>query len=56
MIIELKWSKTCEGALAQIKDRNYPAVLRDFGGEVLLVGINYDKNTKLHSCVIEKYF
>jgi hypothetical protein len=38
----------------QIKGRNYPAVLKEFGGEVVLVGINYDVRTGKHSCVIEK--
>lgn len=56
MIIELKWNKTCGGALAQIKDRNYPSVFKEYSGELLLVGINYNQNTKLHSCVIEKSF
>lgn len=27
---------------AQIKKRNYPAAIKEFGGEILLVGINYD--------------
>lgn len=54
IIIELKWNKTAAGAIAQIKDRNYPAVLKDFGGELILVGINYDEKTKIHSCIIEK--
>ena len=55
MVIELKWNKTAEGALAQIKDRNYPAVLNHYSGELLLVAVNYDAKSKLHSCVIEKY-
>ncbi len=55
MIIELKWNKTAEGAVAQIKNRNYPAVLQDLSTELLLVGLNYDEKTKLHSCVIEKF-
>ena len=53
-MIELKWNKTASAAIAQIKDRNYPAVLKDFGSEIILVGINYDEKTKLHSCMIEK--
>jgi hypothetical protein len=55
MIIELKWNKTAKGAVAQIKDRNYPAVLQDLSTELLLVGLNYDEKTKLHSYVIEKF-
>ena len=51
----MKWDKSAEGAIAQIKKRNYPAAIKEFGGEILLVGINYDKKTKEHSCKIEEY-
>ena len=51
----MKWDKSAEGAIAQIKKRNYPAAIKDFGGEILLVGINYDKENKEHQCLIEKY-
>lgn len=54
LVIELKWNKSSEGAVQQIKERNYPAVLMDYGGEVVTVGINYDAKTKKHSCVIER--
>lgn len=47
--------KSAEGAIRQIKERNYPQVLQHYGGEVLLVGISYDERTKRHSCLIEKY-
>lgn len=56
MIIELKWDKTSEGAIAQIKDKKYPKVLEQYGGEVVLVGINYSAKTKRHTCAIERYF
>lgn len=36
------------------KERNYPAVLKDYGGEIVLVGISYDAKKKAHSCVIER--
>jgi hypothetical protein len=55
MIVELKWNKTAEGAISQIKNRNYPQVLEGFGSDILLVGVNYDEKTKKHTCVIEKY-
>jgi len=29
--------------------------LKDYVGEVVLVGINYDKKTKKHECVIERF-
>ena len=54
LVIELKWNKSSEGAIRQIKERNYLAVLQDYGGEVVIVGISYDANRKEHSCVIEK--
>ena len=55
MIVELKWNKDAEGAIKQIKDRNYPKVLVNYGGRIVLVGVNYDEDTKTHDCVIEEY-
>ncbi len=54
MIVELKWNDTAEGAIQQIKDRNYPQVLENYGGEIILVGVSYDKSTKTHKCRIER--
>ena len=54
-MIELKWDKTSEGAIAQIKNNQYVQGIRDYGGEILLIGINYDSKSKKHECVIEKY-
>ena len=54
MVMELKWDKTEAAAIAQIKDRDYPSVLQGFGGDILLVGINYDSKTKVHQCRIEQ--
>ena len=54
LVVELKWNKSSEGAIKQIKEKNYPAVIKDYGGEILLVGINYDEKLKTHSCVIER--
>lgn len=54
LVIELKWNQSSEGALAQIKGKNYPAVLKDYGGEIAAVGIAYDPKSKKHSCVIER--
>lgn len=55
MIIELKWNKTADGAIRQIRERNYPQVLEGIFDNILLVGINYDESTKVHTCKIEKY-
>ena len=55
MIVELKWNKDAQGAITQIKDRNYPRVLTNYGGKIVLVGVNYDEDTKEHACEIEEY-
>ena len=54
VVIELKWDKSASGALAQIKEKHYGNALKDYQGNILLVGINYDKATKKHECLIEK--
>lgn len=50
----LKWDKSAAGALAQIKEKRYGSALQDYTGNLLLVGINYDKTAKKHECLIEK--
>lgn len=55
LLIELKWNKTAKGAIRQIKNKDYPYVLKDYGGDILLVGINYDAKSKKHTCKIEEY-
>ncbi len=52
MVIELKWNKSEDGAIRQILDKNYPRILERFGGKIVLVGINYDEDTKKHTCRI----
>lgn len=56
LVIELKWNESAEGAIVQIKSRNYPAVLEGFGEEILLVGISYgrDDKAKKYRCRIER--
>ena len=55
LVVELKKDKTVEAAIAQIKRRNYPQQVADYTGDILLVGINYDAQSKAHSCQIEKW-
>lgn len=55
VVIELKWDKSAEGAIQQIKDKQYIDALKDYYGNLLLAGIDYDKKTKQHSCIIEKW-
>ena len=59
LVIELKWNKSAEGAIAQIMNRNYPSVLDNINRSILLVGITYDKDAgvgkRKHSCKIIEY-
>ena len=54
LLMELKYDKSAESAITQIKEKNYLQFFKDYKGEVLLVGINYSKKTKTHQCIIEK--
>lgn len=61
MVVELKFNKDTDAAIGQIKQKNYPAKLAEYmasasgsARDILLVGINYDKEAKLHTCKIEK--
>lgn len=54
MIVELKYDNSAEGAIEQIKKKQYADCLKDYSGEILLVCINYDKEQKNHTCKIEK--
>ena len=55
LVLELKWDKTAEGAISQIKNKRYVSVLKEYKGNILLVGINYEKKSKKHQCRIEKF-
>ena len=52
VVLELKYDGSAEAAIAQIREKRYAEALRNYSGEVMLVGINYDKKTKQHSCKI----
>lgn len=58
LVIELKWNKSAKGAIEQIKEKRYFDVLENYGGDILLVGISYDRDAveekRKHTCVIEK--
>ena len=55
LVIELKWDKTAETAIRQIKEKGYAGSLAGFAGKVLLVGVSYDKKTRRHEAVIEEW-
>ena len=46
IVVELKWDKSAKGAIDQIKNKEYPQKLRRFSREIVLLGINYDKDAK----------
>ena len=54
VVLELKFNHSANTAIAQIKEKGYAESLKEYAGEVVLVGINYDKKTKKHECVIER--
>ena len=54
LLIELKFDKSALTAITQIKEKNYLQFFKNYKGEVLLVGINYSKDTKTHQCIIER--
>ncbi len=55
LVVELKYNKDADTAINQIHRKQYPAKVAEYTGDILLVAINYDKQTKTHSCKIEKW-
>lgn len=55
LVVELKFNRDVDAAIDQIKRKQYPAKLEQYAGNLLLVGVNYDKGTKTHTCKIEKH-
>ena len=55
LVVELKWKKSAQTAIQQIREKKYPESLLQYTGDILIVGINYDKDSKKHECLIEKY-
>ncbi len=53
MILELKYDKTADSAIRHIHEKRYTGKLQNYSGNLILVGINYDKDTKTHDCKIE---
>lgn len=54
VLVELKWDESADSAIGQIKERKYVKALEGYQGNLLLVGINYDKESKKNQCKIEK--
>ena len=53
IVVELKFNKDVKAAIDQIHNNQYAGRLADFYGDLILVGICYDKK-KAHDCAIER--
>ena len=56
IVVELKYNRDADTAISQIKRKNYPEKVAQYVDNLLLVGINYDRETKQHECHIENTF
>lgn len=61
LLVELKYDKTADTAMTQIRRQRYPERLGHYRGNILLVAIDYDKGApstsagfKHHTCRIER--
>ena len=55
LVVELKWNQNAQTAMRQIREKKYPDSILNYTGDILLVAINYNKSTKEHNCLIERY-
>jgi len=53
IVIELKHNKSAQGAIDQIKNKNYPSALKGISRQIILVGINWSKRKAKHDVKIE---
>ena len=54
IILELKCNRSAKAAISQIRRKDYPEKVAQYTGDMLLVGINYNKKAKRHDCRIER--
>ena len=54
IVLELKVNKDADTAISQILRKDYPDKVQEYSNRLLLVGINYDRQTKQHTCRIER--
>ena len=54
IVLELKYNKDADSAIDQILRKQYPQKVAQYQGDLLLVGINYDKQEKTHQCKIRR--
>lgn len=61
LLVELKYNQDADTAISQIHRQQYPESLKKYRGNLILVGINYNRTAdpdsaefKHHSCIIER--
>jgi len=54
LVLELKYNSSAESAIEQILKKDYISRFPEYVHQVLCVGINYNKTTKVHECRIVK--
>ena len=55
LIVELKRNSSAATALNQTREKRYFESLENWNGDIIFVGVNYDENTKEHTCKIEHF-
>ena len=55
IVLELKYNRDADSAISQIHRRQYPAKVAQHAADLLLVGVNYDREAKTHECLIEHW-
>lgn len=56
ILIELKYDKSADTAIKQIKEKRYNGTLKGYADKIMLVGVNYNPDTKKHECIIEEFY
>ena len=54
IVLELKYDRSAAEAVEQIRKKDYARDMLQVTDKVLLVGINYEKASKRHRCIIEE--
>ena len=55
IVLELKYNRDADSAIDQILRLQYPDKVAQYTGDLLLVGINYDREKKTHECQIQRW-
>ena len=53
IVVELKYDKSADTAISQIKRKEYPKSLKGFSKQIILCGINYNKAASKHEVEME---